>query len=164
MQLYRAGSSPECNERLVRLLYASGYKASAEDAAWRMIDDPASDDEFVFATDFYARKFGGTATGLCTELLRAGRTLIVDDTYRGNPEAGVAGVMRRQGYTVFFAENTLWHCLFGLLFWDELFESGQLHSGFDWVPHCLKDRSFARQFAPQIETKLAAVRAATALP
>ena len=66
--------------------------------------------------------------------------------YRGNPEAGVAGVMRRRGYRVFFAENTLWHSLFGLLFWDELFESELLHSSFDWVPHCLKDRSFARRF------------------
>ena len=88
-----------------------------------MIDDPASDGEFVFATDFYARKFGGRRTGSCTELLRAGVTLTVDDVYRGNPEAGVAGVMRRRGYRVFFAENTLWHSLFGLLFWDELFES-----------------------------------------
>ena len=81
--------------------------------------------------------------GFAPQLLRAGRTITVDDTWRGNPEAGVAGVMRRQGYKVFYAENTLWHCLFGLLFWDELFETGQLHSGFDWVPHCLKDRSFA---------------------
>lgn len=54
-----------------------------------MIDDPASDDEFVFASDFYARKFDGRRTGLCTELLRAGRTITVDDTWRGNPEAGV---------------------------------------------------------------------------
>ena len=122
-QLYRAGSSPECNERLVRLLYGAGDKADAEDLLRRMIDDPASDGEFVFATDFYARKFGGRRTGSCTELLRAGVTLTVDDVYRGNPEAGVAGVMRRRGYRVFFAENTLWHSLFGLLFWDELFES-----------------------------------------
>jgi hypothetical protein len=45
-----------------------------------------------------------------------------------------------------FAENTFWQTLFGLLFWDELFESGQLHTSFDWVPHCLNNRSFARQF------------------
>ena len=127
-----------------------------------MIDDPASDDELVFATDFYARKFGGRRTGSCTELLRAGLTLTVDDTYRGNPEAGVAGVMRRRGYRVFFAENTLWHSLFGLLFWDELFESGLLNSSFDWVPHCLKDRSFAHRFAPQIDEKLDAVRSGKA--
>jgi hypothetical protein len=65
-----------------------------------MIDDPASDDELVFATDFYARKFGGRRAGSCTELLCASLTLTVDDTYRGNPEAGVAGVMRRRGYRV----------------------------------------------------------------
>jgi DNA polymerase III subunit epsilon len=161
-QLYRAGSSPECHERLARLLYATGNKADAEDLLRRMIDDPASDDEFMFATDFYARKFGGRRTGSCTELLREGITLTVDDNYRGNPEAGVDGVMRRRGYRVFFAENILWHTLFGLLFWDELFESGQLHSSFDWMPHCLKDRSFSRRFAAEIDDKLDAVRSGNA--
>ena len=73
-----------------------------------------------------------------------GLQLVVD--LGGNPEAGVAGVMRRRGYRVFFTENTLRHSLFGLLFWDELFEVELLHSSFDWVPHCLKDRSFARRF------------------
>ncbi|HEU0145580.1 MAG TPA: exonuclease, partial [Bradyrhizobium sp.] len=163
LKLYSAGSSPECNERLVRLLYAQGDKASAEERLRQMIDDPASDSELIFATDFHARKFGGRRTGLCTELLRAARTIVVDDAYRGNPEAGVAGVMRRQGSRVFFAENMLWHALFGLLFWDELFESGHLHSGFDWVPHCLKDRSFARTFAVEIETKLNHLRSGHAM-
>jgi DNA polymerase-3 subunit epsilon len=163
MQLYRAGSSAECHERLVRLLYTKGYKESAEELLRRMIDDPASDDELTFASDFYARKFNGRRTGLHTELLRSGSTITVDDTYRGNPEAGVAGVMRRRGYRVFFAENTLWESLFGLLFWDELFESGQLHSSFDWVPHCLKDRSFVRLFGAQIDQKLTAVRQGRAL-
>jgi DNA polymerase III subunit epsilon len=162
-QLYRAGSSPECNERLVRLLHGTGNKADAEDLLRRMIDDPASDGEFVFATDFFARKFGGRRTGSCTELLRTGVTLTVDDVYRGNPEAGVAGVMRRRGYRVFFTENTLWHSLFGLLFWEELFESELLHSSFDWVPHCLKDRSFAHRFAAQIDGKLNAIRSGSAL-
>src|SRR4030081_925935 len=162
-QLYRAGSSPECHERVVRLLYGAGNKADAEYLLLRMIDDPASDGEFVFATDFYARKFGGRRTGSCTELLRAGVTLTVDDAYRGNPEAGVAGVMRRRGYRVFFTENTLWHSLFGLLFWDELFESDQLHSSFDWVPHLHRRRNFARRFATQIDDKLDAVRSGNAL-
>jgi DNA polymerase III subunit epsilon len=163
-QLYRKGSSADCRERLVRILYASGDKAEAEELLRQMIDDPASDGEHIFAADYYARKFGGQRTGLHTELLRAGRTITVDDTYRGNPEAGVAGVMRREGFKVFFAENTLWQCLFGLLFWNELFESGQLHSGFDWVPQCLNDRSFDKKFAPQIAAKLAAVRAGNVLP
>jgi DNA polymerase-3 subunit epsilon len=65
---------------------------------------------------------------------------------------------------LFFAENTLWHALFGLLFWDELFESGQLHSGFDRVPHCLRDRTFYRRFSAQIDRKLAEVGSGNALP
>lgn len=162
-QLYRFGSSSECRERLVRLLHSKGEKVAAEDFLRRMIDDPDSDEEYLFATDFYARKFGGQRTGLCTELLRSGRMITVDDTYRGNPEAGVAGVLRRQGAQVYFAENTLWHCLFGLLFWDELFESGQLHSGFDWIPHCLRDGTFFHRFSAQIEAKLAEVQCGNAL-
>ncbi|MBP1062688.1 DNA polymerase-3 subunit epsilon [Bradyrhizobium japonicum] len=163
-QLYRAGSSPDCNERLVRLLYNTGDKAEAEELLQRMIDDPASDGEHLFATDFYARKFGGRRTGLYTELLRSGRTITVDDTYRGNPEAGVAGVLRREGTEVFFTENVLWHTLFGLLFWDELVESTRMPSGFDWLPHCLKDRSFRRLFAATIDEKLEAIESRASLP
>jgi hypothetical protein len=48
-------------------------------------------------TDFYARKFGGRRTGSCTELLRAGLTLTVDDTYRG-----------RQDELVFYAFDLLY--------------------------------------------------------
>jgi DNA polymerase-3 subunit epsilon len=73
-------------------------------------------------------------------------------------------VLRRQGRKVYHTENTLWHCLFGLLFWDELFETGQLHSGFDWMPQCLKNKTFMRSFGQQIEGKLAAVQSRTALP
>jgi DNA polymerase III subunit epsilon len=80
----------------------------------------------------------------------AGSTITVDDNWRGNPEAGVAGVLRRQGHKVYYAENTLWRCLFGLLFWDELFETGQLHSGFDWTPQCLKNKNM-RSFGQEIE-------------
>jgi DNA polymerase-3 subunit epsilon len=164
MELYRAAPSPDCNERLVRLLYASGAKSDARVLLERMIDDPSSDDEHVFAQDFYARKFDGRRISACTELLRAGCEVVVDEIHRGSPEAGVAGVMRRKGFTVHHTENLLWHNLFGLLFWDELFESGQLHSGFDWMPQCLKNRSFATLFAGTIAEKLASIRAGAALP
>ena len=153
IDIYRLAPSPDCNERLVRLLYAAGNKGEAKSIVEGMIDDPGSDDEYTFAADFYARKFEGRRVGACTELLRQAREVIVDENHRGNPEAGVAGVLRREQSKVYFTENLLWHNLFGLLFWEELFESGQLHSGFDWVPHCLKDRSFARLFEKEIATK-----------
>ena len=164
ISLYRFASSPECNERLVRLLYSSGRKEEACALLERMIDDPGSEEEYDFASDFYGRKFGGKGTSACTELLRAGRALLVDEMHRGNPEAGVASVLRREGWKVYHTENLLWHSLFGLLFWDELFQSDQLHSGFDWLPHCLKNRSFASSFNDKIGQKLAALRTGTAFP
>jgi DNA polymerase III subunit epsilon len=161
--LYRAGPSAECRERLVRLVYASGDKVEAEALLARMIDDPLTDEELTFATDFHARKFGGRRTGVCTEMLRAASTIVIDDAHRGNPEAGVAAFKRRKGYRVFFTENVVWLSMFGLIFWDELFESDQLNSGFDWVPRCLKDGTFLRRFGPQIGAKLEAVRSGGAL-
>jgi DNA polymerase-3 subunit epsilon len=68
-QLYRVGSAPECRERLVRPLYGTGAKVEAEDLLRRMIDDPAGDDELVFATDFYARSSAIAGRGSSTELL-----------------------------------------------------------------------------------------------
>lgn len=162
-RLYHAGGSADCRERLVRIVHAAGEKVEAEALLRQMIEDPLTDDELTFATDFHARKFGGRRTSACTEMLRAASTIFIDDAHRGNPERGVAAFKRRQGFGVFFTENTLWLSLFGLMFWDELFESDQLNNGFDWVPRCLKDGSFAYRFAPQIEAKLHAVRSGSAL-
>jgi DNA polymerase-3 subunit epsilon len=164
IETYSLAPSPECSERLVRLLYAQGEKADARSHLERMIDDPDSDDQFTFAVDFYQRKFNGCRTSTATDLLRSGETIIVDDIYRGNPETGAAGVMRRNGARVYFSENTLWHNVFGLLFWEELFESGQLGCGFDWIPHCLTNGSFATAFASELERKLSAVRRGEAMP
>ncbi|MGL3214233.1 hypothetical protein [Bradyrhizobium sp. BR 1433] len=62
-RLYRFGGSAECRERLVRLLHARGDKSATEDLLRQMIDDPESDDEHLFAGDFYARKFGDDGPG-----------------------------------------------------------------------------------------------------
>ncbi len=162
--LYRVGGSAGCRERLVRLVYSFGAKAEAEALLIQIIDDPLTDEELTFALDFHARKFKKTRTSACTQMLRAATTITIDDAHRNNPEAGVAALKRREGYRVFFTENTLWLSLFGLLFWEELFESDEMNSGFDWLPRCLKDGSFARRFEGQLRAKLDAVRSGAALP
>lgn len=52
-RLYRFRGSGDCRERLVRLLHARGEKDAFEDLLRRMIDDPESDDEHLFAVNFY---------------------------------------------------------------------------------------------------------------
>ena len=41
------------------MLYAKDDKEAAEKLLRDVIDDPESDDEHLFAMDFYARKFAG---------------------------------------------------------------------------------------------------------
>jgi DNA polymerase-3 subunit epsilon len=162
VEVYR--SSLAGRERLIRLLWTMGEKAEAQTLLEQVIEDPGSEAEHAFALDFYARKVGGRRTSAATELLRSAEGIAVDDVYRGAPEAGVAQTLGREGWSVRGAENGLWHSLFGLLFWDELYDSGHLASGFDWLPACLTSKGFAGVFADALAAKLAKLRAGTALP
>ncbi|ESQ78632.1 exonuclease domain-containing protein [Asticcacaulis sp. YBE204] len=158
VEFYAQSGLFESHERVVRLLYAQGDHERAKAMLEAMLDAPAHDEEFVFADDFYRRKFGGKRTSVFTDLLRDGPLITADDLYRGLPELAAARHYEAQGYTVHHVENGLWPALFGLLFWDELFESeGALASGFDRVPVALRDRTFQRKFAEAIESKLALI-------
>ncbi len=154
----------EARERVVRLLHAAGDMAAVTARLDRMLEAPAHDEEHIFASDFYQRKFGAKRTGVFTELLREAQTITADDVYRGHPEYAAIAHFEARGWAGFHTENGLWPALFGLLFWDELFESGELSSGFDLVPHCLRDRSFHVKFAAEVETRLDAVARGEAGP
>ena len=154
----------EARERGVRLLHAKGDIDAVKARLDAMLEAPSHDEEYVFASDFYARKFGTKRTGIFTELLRGAEILTADDVYRGHPEYAAIRHFETQGWSAFHVENGLWPALFGLLFWDELFESGGLSSSFDRVPQCLRDGTFAARFAQPIEARLAAVALGEAGP
>ncbi|MES2205948.1 MAG: exonuclease domain-containing protein [Pseudomonadota bacterium] len=165
IQLYERSASAISHQRLVRLLYSQGYKDKTKALLEHLIDDPENDEEYFFATDFYARKFQGKRISACTAILREGTTIAIDEAYRDSPEEGVLAFLRRQGYQAWFTENILWQSLFGLLFWDELFGKGNtLSSGFDRLPHCLKDNSFASVYQVEIAQKLHKIQTGQALP
>lgn len=154
----------EARERSVRLLHGAGDFAAVTARLDLMLDAPAHDEEHIFASDFYQRKFGAKRTGIYTELLRGAETITADDVYRGHPEYAAIRHFETRGWTGHHVENGLWPALFGLLFWDELFESGELSSGFDLVPQCLRDRTFHTKFAGALDAGLDAVARGEAGP
>ncbi len=163
IEVYRLADASDCNERLVRLLYAAGQVEDARSLLERIIDDPGSDAEYEFAADFYGRKFQRRRIGACTALLRDSKPIAVDDVYRTMPESGACAWFRRDGWTAHWTENGFWHQLFGLLFWDDLFGArALLHSGFDRMPRCLADKTFHTLHASHIAASLQAVRDRTA--
>ena len=75
MNVYEVADSPQCRERTVRLLFATGR---AEDARARLeacLDQPRSDEEWFFASDLYQQKFGRKRTSSLTDTLRAADTI-----------------------------------------------------------------------------------------
>ncbi|MEO0436748.1 MAG: exonuclease domain-containing protein [Pseudomonadota bacterium] len=156
LPVYKAGESVKCSERVVRLLLATGQKEEARDFLERCIEQPASDEEALMASDIYARKFGKKRTSALTDCLRTARSISVDEAYRGAPERAAVDWFRSQGYQAFRVENSLWRTLFGLLFWDLLFEGNAsgVHPPFEYLPSTLSERRFAEEHASSIQHRL----------
>ncbi|MDC7693199.1 exonuclease domain-containing protein [Asticcacaulis sp. DXS10W] len=155
----------ESQERTIRLLHGRGETERVLALLESMLDAPAHDEAFLFADDFYRRKFGKKRTSAFTDLLRDGEEISADDLYRGLPELAAIRHYEAQGWTAYHVENGLWPALFGLLFWDELFEQpGSLASEFDWMPQALKDNRFAALFPHVVAERLAALETGRSWP
>jgi DNA polymerase-3 subunit epsilon len=139
LRLFQAGESAPCMERSVRILFASGQKDEARRYLERCIDDPGSDEEWLFARDFYER------------------TIDIDEAQSGSPERAAANYFEQAGHRAFRVENALWRTFFGLYFWDELFagDAADLHSPFEFVPRNLTTGTFYDDNRAAIEQKLA---------
>ena len=62
--------------------------------------------------------------------------------YRYRVEEGVAEAFRQQGFQAVHAENWLWDGLFGLLFWDIIYEAGTIHHPLQRSPSDIYRASF----------------------
>ena len=169
---YQQSNGFPASERLARLYAQTGDEQLCRQYLQQLLDDPSCDEEWLFAEDFYQRKFGETTSGRkrsqLTQLLHDAPQVGVDELYLGKAEQGLMAHYAAQGYTVFHAENNLWLALFGLWFWHELFEHSDstLHNPFERRPRNLASGGFYQQFATEIEQKLnqlAAPSAATTL-
>ncbi len=156
LRVYQRGESAKCSERVIRLLLSTGQTEEARRYLERCIDEPASDDEALLASDLYARKFGKKRTSSLTDHLRAAECIDIDEAHNGSPERAAADWFRERGQQAFRVENSLWRTFFGLLFWDLLFDSeaSRLHSPFERLPSLLTERRFSTECADAIAERL----------
>ena len=150
LNAYGQSNTSLCNERVVRIRYKMGKTAWVRSRLEEMIESPSSDEEHAFAQDFYARKFKKKRTSLVTDILRSAKTIHLDEAYRNQPERAAMSHFQEKGLTCFSMENTPWRTLFGLLFWDELYEKGVTSR----LPTALKSKQFYENNKGIIEQKL----------
>lgn len=162
LAVYHQSDNFACRERLVRLVYAED-KGASEQLLISMMEDPSSDEEFIFASDFYERKFGKKRTSSYTDLLRSGRSISVDEAFRGSPEQAALRHYKKNGWAGSHLENSIWNATFALLFWDELFEQEDSYgSGFDRIPRYLKSKEFYARHEKSVQAMLDHVRSGDA--
>uniref|UniRef100_A0A486XQF9 DNA-directed DNA polymerase n=1 Tax=Rheinheimera sp. BAL341 TaxID=1708203 RepID=A0A486XQF9_9GAMM len=165
---YQHSNGFPASERLIRLHWQQDDTTQCQQYLQQLLDDPSCDEEWLFADDFYQRKFAGSANktkrSQLTQLLHDAPQVGIDELYLGKAEQGLMAHYARQGYSVFHGENNLWQALFGLWFWHELFEhpGSALHNPFERRPRNLAGGGFYQQFQAEIEHKLTQLAAPTA--
>lgn len=156
IEVWRLGSSDTCREGQVRALLASGERDAARAALDAWMADCGSEEGWLAATDLLERKFGDKRTTPLTDVLRSAETIHVDESLCGSPERAAISYFEQQGMAAHRAENRLWRTLFGLLFWDIIYdrESTTLHSPFEALPAALVNGSFYDENRDAIELRL----------
>ncbi|MBC7457369.1 MAG: VRR-NUC domain-containing protein, partial [Bdellovibrionaceae bacterium] len=144
---------PDAREKIARHLYKVDLKEDCKKVLEEISLSPRSDEELLFAEDFLSRKFHKKKVGYLTEILSKARLVLISDFYLKKPELGVIKLYEKQGYRAYFTENNIWNDLFGVLFWDELFQSNQaaIHNPFDRTPSDLVGPEFYENHQNNIE-------------
>ena len=138
-------------ERHARLVYALQGAEAARPLLDRMLEEPDSDEELLFAEDFFGRKYQGMRVGALSTMLREARVLALDESGRDEAEAAAVRWFRQRGGEAWHVENAFWRMLFGLAFWDLLYGAqARLPNEFERWPPTLRDGSFGRVHAAQL--------------
>ena len=164
LQVLQQAPGDAAKEKWLREYYKEGHKEAVKAELESIIDNPPSDSLLAFAEDFYTRKYHKKRTSVMTDMLRsASRQLALDISQNQSVEQGVVGWYKRHGATAWRTENRPWRVLFGLTFWQLLFEKDSLVTEFDRRPQSLKYNTFYQQFGEEIEALLGQLSTAAEL-
>ncbi len=121
---------PPSRERRIRILAKTERIEEAMELCQRILGEPYSTDELYFAIDF-AKKLESKNSKKrikksVTIQLHESETITIDSLWKNKVEAGVIDYFERKGQMAVFSENYLWKSLFGLLFWDIIYDTESL--------------------------------------
>jgi hypothetical protein len=127
----------------------------AIELAKEIIDDPFNASELIFATDYLNRSGVRINRSMTARLKSAPSISIVKDPEIRVEEA-VIHYFEEKGWQGFHTENFLWRGVFGLVFWEEIFDEshGSFHHPLQRQPSDLNDPKFFELREPLFHDKL----------
>lgn len=127
LAVYELTQQAPSRERQVRLLNKLGFVVEATKLCEEILQRPQNADEMFFAQDFTKQQAAKTPKKRIrkstTDWLQASEAVSIDVAWKYQVEQGVASYYEQQGMSAYFSENFLWNGLFGLLFWDVIFDA-----------------------------------------
>jgi len=118
--VYGLTAQAPSRERQARILKKLGQVETAEALCQQISLSPQNAAELYFTKDFLAKNLAKSALKSTTVYLANAKVVQVP---KDRPEQAVMRYMQQQGYEVLYTENGLWRGLFGLLFWDIVYDS-----------------------------------------
>ncbi len=150
---------PPSNEREIRVLAKLKRNETAIERCMELKETTAHAEEYYFAIDFSNRLINKKSKKSTTEKQNAGRSVTISSGHKYKVEMGALEHLEQEGWNGMFSENLLWNSLFGLLFWEEIFDDQQdaFHHPFQYSPSDWRSEDFYLKRKDALEEKLALV-------
>ncbi len=158
LTVYQLTDQIPSRERRVRLLYRMSFVEEAIALCEAIAQEPQNADERFFAIDFQDKLANSKkrVKKSVTRFLQSADSVQIAVSYRYRVEQGVADYFTENGYGAVHAENYPWRGLFGLIFWDIIYDTNvqAIHHPLQRMPSDFHQPDFYRKRAPQIRQRL----------
>lgn len=138
LTIYQLTNDAPARERRVRLLYNLGEIEEALALCEEIAESPQNADERYFSQDFHERIVNKKkrAVKRTTQALKDASSIDIQISYRSRVERGAIDYYKSLGSEAVFSENEPWRALFGLLFWDIIYDTNvkAIHNPLQRVP------------------------------
>lgn len=124
LNIFRYTAVVPSRERQVRCLHKLKNKEEAIALCEEIEANATLADEVFFAKDFKERVLLKSRKNkkLTTAKMHEGESITISSVYRGQVELGTIEHFIEQGKNAIFSENYTWRGVFGLVFWDLIFD------------------------------------------
>ena len=156
LEVFRMTEEPPSRERQVRILDKLKNKEEAKVLCEMMLLDYKNANEQFFAEDYLNRLLAKKSKKAVTKHLHNSESVTIDILWKRQVEFGVIDYYEQRNLKATFTENHLWRSLFGLMFWDIIFDTDTLaiHHPLQRSPSDLFKPTFFEKRKERMEERL----------
>lgn len=154
LEVYHITSDAPMRERKIRIYNKLKSFEDSLRVAHQILDAPNDNKEYYIALDVINKLDKKLKTTTIRQ--KDGLVIQVDESYMYQVEKGALGYFESLGFTGYHSENSISRNLFGLFFWDEIFDPqyNSLHQPLQRAPSDIYGGDFYKKRKEVIQAKL----------